>query len=56
MTTKEAAKFYGSQVALARALNIWPTAVSQWGESPPRLRQYQLECLTGGRLKADDTA
>ena len=42
MTTKEASTHYGSQLALARALGIWPTAVSQWGESPPLLRQYQI--------------
>ena len=53
MTTKEAAAHYGSQLAIARALGIWPTAVSQWGESPPLLRQYQIQCLTEGALKAD---
>lgn len=53
MTTKEASTHYGSQLALARALGIWPTAVSQWGESPPQLRQYQIQCITEGKLKAD---
>ena len=54
MTTKEAAAHYGSQLSLARALGIWPTAVSQWGPtSPPILRQYQIQCLTEGALKAD---
>ena len=53
MTTKEAAAYYGNQLAIARALGIWPTAVSQWGKRPPLLRQFQIQVLTEGALKAD---
>src|SRR5712691_10492691 len=45
---------YGSASKLARALGVKPAAVITWQEIP-RLRQYQLEVLTEGKLKADRT-
>lgn len=39
--------------AVARALNIKSSAVSQWPEHIPRLRAYELERLTDGALKVD---
>lgn len=54
MTTKEALDHYGGDVrALSTALNIWHTAVYQWGEYPPALRQLQLEKITKGALVAE---
>ncbi|NMX37305.1 Cro/Cl family transcriptional regulator [Pseudomonas veronii] len=38
---------------LAKALGITYEAVRQWGEEIPELRQYQLELVTDGQLKAD---
>jgi len=55
MKKSEAVAFYGTQAALAKALRVKPAAVSQWIEIPPR-RQYELEDLTGGVLKADRRA
>ena len=52
MTKKQAIKHFGSISALARALGVTYEAVRQWGEVIPELRQYQLEHLTGGALKA----
>lgn len=53
MTTKEAIDYFGGVKALAQALDIWPTGISRWGKSPPMLRQYEIEKITGGKLKAD---
>lgn len=54
MKRQAAIDHYGSIPNLASALNITYEAVRQWGEDVPKLRQYQLEKLTGGILKADD--
>lgn len=51
MTTKDAIKYFGCGKKLAEALGIAPEAVYQWGKSPPKLRQFELEELTGGKLK-----
>lgn len=57
MTKQQAIAFYGSATKLARALAVSKTAVSMWSEVIPIGRQYQLEVITHGRLKADrDTA
>lgn len=52
MTTAEAIAHYGTPAALAAALGIFPQAVYQWGEFPPLGRQYQIQTLTDGKLKA----
>lgn len=52
MTRSEAIKYFNGIQALARALGISYEAVRQWGEEVPELRQYQLECITHGALKA----
>ena len=56
MKTNYAVEYFGSKVALARALGIHKAAVSQWGENVPKGRAYQIEVLTGGALKADHAA
>jgi hypothetical protein len=53
MKLKEAIDYFGNQAKLAKALGINPSAVTQWGESIPRRRQYEIERLSGGRLRAD---
>lgn len=53
MTTDDAIKHYGTQVALADALGIKQGSVSGWGDYPPALRQLQLQQITKGRLKAE---
>lgn len=52
MTKSQAIKHFGSISALAKALGVTYEAVRQWQEVP-ELRQYQIERLTGGDLKAD---
>jgi len=52
MRKKEAVAYFGTQVALARALGIGKSAVSEWA-SIPIDRQCQLEVVTLGKLKAN---
>lgn len=51
MNTDDAVEYFGSKAALARALGIRKGAVSQWGDTIPQGRAYQIEVLTGGQLK-----
>lgn len=44
---------FGSRAALAKALGINRQAVYQWDVVPPA-RAYQIEVLTGGKIKARD--
>lgn len=53
MTTKEAVEFFGSYKQLADALGLWPQTVYQWGEKPPKGKQYEIEVRTDGKLKAE---
>ena len=53
MTTKEAIEYFGSIKKLADALGIWPHPIYRWKENPPKLRQFEIERLTDGELKAD---
>jgi len=53
MRKREAIKHFGGVRQLAAALNIWPTAVSQWGDTIPPRRAYEIERLTKGKLRAD---
>lgn len=57
MKTEDAIKhFGGKKIELAKALKISPSAVTMWGDEIPLLRQYQLERITDGALKADPIA
>ncbi len=44
---------FGSVSATAEALGITTNAVSMWTEAVPMGRQWQIENITGGALKAD---
>ena len=52
MKTSEAIEHFGSKIKIARALNVAPAAVTQWGEEVPRGRACELQILTRGKLKA----
>lgn len=54
MTTQEAIDYYGGKMGLANALNIWPSAIYQWGDYPPRGKQFELQVKTNGQLIAED--
>lgn len=53
MTKDDAVKHFGSQTALAAALQMNQSTISTWGSFPPELRQLQIEALTAGLLKAE---
>jgi DNA-binding transcriptional regulator YdaS (Cro superfamily) len=52
MLTRDAIVHFGSQAALARALGITQPSVAGWGDVVPLGRQYQLEVITSGALRA----
>lgn len=53
MKTKDAVDFFGgSKTELANALGVDRSAITLWGDEVPQLRQYQIEVLTNGKLKA----
>lgn len=54
MKTKTAIDYFGNQAALAKALNITTSAITQWGEEVPARRALELEKLTAGALGAEN--
>jgi transcriptional repressor of cell division inhibition gene dicB len=54
MTKDEALEFFGGTKRLGAALNIWPHAISRWGKFPPKVRQYQIQVLSEGKLRVED--
>ncbi|MGL6488002.1 Cro/CI family transcriptional regulator [Aeromonas hydrophila] len=56
MKKTDAINYFGSASELAKKLNISEAAISQWGQNVPQGRAYQIEVLTGGKLKADPAA
>jgi hypothetical protein len=56
MTTDEAVAHYGTKLAIAKAININPAAVAQWGEFPPPLRQFQMHFNSKKVLKVETSA
>jgi DNA-binding transcriptional regulator YdaS (Cro superfamily) len=44
---------FGGVSKTAKALGINMATVSCWGETIPKGRAYQIEVLTGGKLKAE---
>lgn len=54
MKTQDAIKFYGSQKALKEVLGLSARqTIHAWGEFPPMSRQWQLEVMTDGKLRAE---
>ncbi|QHC09876.1 Cro/Cl family transcriptional regulator [Aeromonas veronii] len=53
MRKHDVVTFFGGVDKTAKALGITHVAVSKWGETIPQGRAYQIEVLTGGKLKAD---
>ena len=53
MKIDDVAAFFGNKQKLADALGIFPSAVTQWGETIPQGRQYQIQVITGGKFKAE---
>lgn len=53
MTKADVVAHFETQARVAKALGIRQSSVAVWGEYPPLLRQYQIEVLTQGLLKAE---
>lgn len=53
MKKDDAIRHFGGNSALAEALGISPSSVSEWGELVPELRAYQLQVMTAGLLRVD---
>jgi len=53
MLKKDVLKHFGTQEKIASALGLKQASVSRWGENIPRLRAFEIERLTKGKLKAD---
>ncbi|MCH4294201.1 Cro/CI family transcriptional regulator [Shewanella sp. 3B26] len=56
MKKSAAIAHFGSESNLAKALGITRAAVNQWPDDVPRLRAFELEKLTEGKLKRLDQA
>jgi DNA-binding transcriptional regulator YdaS (Cro superfamily) len=54
--TSDAIKHFGSIRALADVLTITPQAVYQWGDVVPAGRDFQIEVITNGALKASEAS
>lgn len=56
MTLSEAVSHFGSLAKMARSLGVSTAATARWSNNDrvPMLRQYQIEKLTKGKLKADE--
>lgn len=56
MKKTEVLKHFGSVGAVAEALGVKGSAVSQWGELVPVRRAYELERITNGALRFEHEA
>lgn len=54
MLKADAVQHFGGVIKLADALGLTKGAVSQWGDTVPLLRAYQIERITNGALKAEE--
>ncbi|MDM5064021.1 Cro/CI family transcriptional regulator [Aeromonas salmonicida] len=55
MKKQDAIEHFGGANKLAQALGCRPQAISQWGNDVPKGRAYQIEVLTDGKLKANQS-
>lgn len=56
MKKEDVLKHFGTVKATAEALGISHVAVVKWGEYIPEGRAYQLQILTGGKLRYEKPA
>lgn len=53
MNKQDVIKHFGGVVETAKALGIKSQSVSGWPDQVPKLRAFQIEKITSGKLKAD---
>lgn len=51
---QEVVEHFGSKSNLARALGVSRASISEWVEDIPEGRCYQIQVLTGGKIKAHE--
>lgn len=54
MRKQDVVKHFGSQKAVAEALGVSEAAISAWDEEIPRGRAFELQVITGGKLRVND--
>lgn len=55
MRKTDAVKHFGSEIDIARALNITKQAVNAWKSVIPWGSALELQHLTGGKLRRDES-
>lgn len=55
MEKKTVLAHFKTQVAIAQALGISHQAVVKWGDLVPKGSAYQLQVITGGLLRVDES-
>lgn len=55
MDWKQVIAHFGSKARLAKRIGLTRSAVSNWGPEIPYLHQCQIEILTQGKLRAEQT-
>lgn len=53
MKTSAAVKFFGKRIRIAEVLKVTRAAVYQWGDVVPLVSAYELERLSGGKIRVD---
>jgi len=53
MKKKDVIAYFGTQQKTAAALAMTQASVSRWKEDVPALRAFEVERISGGKLKAD---
>lgn len=53
MRTIDVVAIFGSKAKVARKLGISKAAVTRWGDTVPKVREWQIEILCRGKLKAE---
>lgn len=56
MTLKDVLQHFGTQQKAADFFGLRQSSICKWRAGIPVPRQYQIEVLTGGKLKADRKA
>lgn len=55
MYKEDVLNFYGTPNNACKALEITPVAFCNWGKIIPKLRAYQIQVKTRGKLKIDES-
>ncbi len=55
MLKSDVLNYFGTKTAIAHALQISASAVTQWKEVIPEKQAYRLELITKGALKVNPT-